>query len=37
MGKLNQDDLAKKEGADALKKAFKEQLKKSKKEKPQEK
>lgn len=31
MGKLNQDDLTKKAGADALKKAFKEQLKKNKK------
>lgn len=31
MGKLNQDDLFKKAGADALKEAFKEQLKKNKK------
>jgi uncharacterized protein (DUF697 family) len=31
MGKLNQDDLTKKAGADALKAAFKEQLKKNKK------
>lgn len=30
MGKLNQDDLTKKAGADALKAAFKEQLKKNK-------
>lgn len=30
MGKLNQDDLTKKAGADALKKEFKEQLKKKK-------
>lgn len=30
MGKLNQDDLTKKAGADALSKAFKEQLKKNK-------
>ena len=32
MGKLNQDDLTKKAGVDALKAAFKEQLKKRKKE-----
>ena len=31
MGKLNQSDLSKKAGADALKSAFKEQLKKNKK------
>lgn len=31
MGKLNQDDLTKKAGVDALKAAFKEQLKKNKK------
>ena len=31
MGKLNQDDLTKKAGVDALKKAFKEQIKKNKK------
>ncbi len=31
MGKLNQDDLTKKEGIDYLKKEFKEQLKKNKK------
>lgn len=31
MGKLNQDDLTKKAGADALKAAFKEQMKKNKK------
>ena len=31
MGKLNQDDLTQKEGIDALKAAFKEQLKKNKK------
>lgn len=31
MGKLDQDDLTKKAGVDALKKAFKEQIKKNKK------